>query len=765
VFAQYGMDLFLDQKRDILHSPAVAYLVALMDCITKGYRREDVIRLIKTGLTQLSLDEGELLENYANQYRLMGSRWKKPLEKGLMTHGEDKIAELEALRCRLMEPILQFAEEFKQEKTVEEKVRRLYHFLREDAGVPQKLEALIEEQLEGGKAEAAEETAQIWNIIVGILEQLIAIVGEENLSLSAFNLVLTAGFEAVEIGVLPPTLDGIIMGTMQRTRSSRVKALLVLGANEGVLPALGGGDSILSEEEKLWLNARGIELCKIDELRVMEENLAIYKNLARPTEEVWMSCSASDEEGKAINPSSIFTKIAEIYPGLEIEKDILNQGEAMGLIGGMESTLEHVATALRKAEGEDSLEDPLKEAALWFKAYRPEAFNKIWRGLHFDNKAEQLTTEIAQSLYLKEANNPLTLSPSRLELFGKCPFSHFVSYGLRPEQPRDYTVEALDMGDLYHRCLMLLSRRLSVGGKEITAEDSLWMTISREDCDAAVEEILEGEMETYREGLLKAGAAEAYRGDRIKEICKETAWNMITQVRAGKIISMEYEVPFGKGRNLSPIIIQHEGKEIHIEGKIDRMDTLVGERIKVVDYKSGKDKYSEAEALGGWKLQLFVYLRAGCRAEKKPAGAFYFHIDEPRIDAGGCSEEEVAAYIEKEIPKIFKMDGVMVNDEEVVASIAGDFDRYSTIVPVKKTKGVYGGTSPGKVLEEEEFTQLVCAVYQKVDELCIQLSSGIIEIKPRRTESQSACTHCKFKGICKFDASFEGCEYVKIRSK
>ena len=758
VFAQHGIDLFLDKKRDILHSPAVAFIIALMDVISGGYAKEDVLRLLKTGLSDLEVEEIEALENYADTYYIRGPRWKTPFTKGVTEYGEEGLARLEASRAKVMDDLLLFAEDFKGGKTVKEKVETTYKYLKEKAKIPEKLEELMERQLKEGDEEAAEETAQIWNIAVKIMDQLVAVIGEENISMKDYNTLFRAGFEAVEIGLLPPTVDGLVMGTMQRSRSSRIRATLILGANEGVLPAAVSGDGLFSEEEKERLN-EGRVVCKSDSLRMEEENLAIYKNIAKTGEELWVSCSASDEEGRAEEPSLIFEKIREIFD-IEPEKDLANREDPMGFLGGKYSTLSHLAGALRRWDRGEAISDAMMEALLWYRKNAPEQYGRLMAGLEYTNRAENIGQDLASGLYRKEGVPDFSFSSSRLEKYGKCPFSHFVGYGLRPLERRSYEIAPLDVGDLCHRCLMKLSERLTKEGVEIREESSPWMTVSKEECDRLVEEILLKEGRTYREGLISSGREQEYRGERVKQICRESAWIMVDHVRKGAILAMGYEVPFGRSYPMKPIQVPYGDGTIFIEGKIDRIDQLEDGYVKVIDYKSGNATYSEEEAKAGWKLQLFVYLLAASGEEKKPAGAFYFPISEPFIDASGKEKNVVRQSLEKDLRKEFKMDGILLNKDKVIRGVAGEFSRFSDIAPVERVQGSPKPTA--KVLDEEEFHALLSAVSLRIEEMSREIVTGEIGIHPRKTKTIAACTHCDYKGICKFDRAIEGCDYVRI---
>ena len=763
VFAEYGLDLFMDNKRDIMHSPVVNFILALLDILGSGYRTEDVFRLLKTGLGPLSDDEISDLQNYTVKYKIRGSGWKKDFTKGVTdrTLGSTEEARINALkrlnnlRQTIISPILKFGNEFKDAVTVDQRVRILYAFLSETCRLPQKTEALIKEQQGDNQLELAQETAQIWNIAVENMDQLVEILGDEKLSMDTFAKLLTAGFEAVEVGVLPPTLDGLMMGTMQRTRSSRIKAMVVMGANEGILPAEPNTDAILNEDEKLQLLEKGIELCKVDQARSMEERLAIYRNLSKASDYLWVGYAASDDKGNAIRPSSVFEKIREIFPNLTVEKDVLNRNQPLDLIQAKDATLRHLTHALREAKAGSEFPDIWKQVLVWYQQNDKSDLDLVEQGLTFNTKMKKVDKTLVDALYKNDPEQVLSISPSRLERFAKCPFAYFVKHGMRPSDETLYEVGPMEMGDLYHRCLMVVSTILTQGvpeGALITDPGSPWMTVTKEEADQMVMDFVNQEIPGFGEGILESDKTQQYRTKRILAVCREAVWRMISHVQKGEILSMKFEEEFGSGKPIRPIQIQVGDERMLIEGKIDRFDLLPGERVKIIDYKSGTDSFSEVEATSGWKLQLMVYLRAAMEEKREPAGAFYFHVQEPSVDAGAITEKRdsqaFSDKLEDEIRKCFTMDGAMVGDPDVIAAIAGDDKR---IIPVKSGKNIY---------TQAEFADLQLRVNARIDQMCRELLGGNIGITPLKIKDNTACKYCDYKGICMFDNRMEGCYYI-----
>lgn len=768
VFKEYGIDLVSDTSKDILQSSIVQYITALMDVVVEKYRTDLMIKMLKSGFGDLTNDEITDLENYAIKYKIRGTMWKRPFVRGESEYGAEALVRMNAVREKAL-AFMPDLEAIFEAETCGEFISGLYGFLYEKVKLPEKIADLTVLQTEQGRPDLAEETAQIWGKVIGIFDQMSEIMGEQKFRAAAFRDLFEAGISQVEIGILPPTKDGLMMGTMQRTRTGEMKALVVVGANEGVLPNEKPGSGLFGSDEKNLFKENGIELCKVDDVRFLEERMGIYRNLSKPRERLWISYSLSDDEGGPARPSGVFTKLAGLFGDTPVARDALNRQTDAELVGAGPAGLRHLTEALQAACEGKPLAPHWHEALTWFKQNKPEALEPIRAGIAFTNKQEDLGREMTAALYMgniestrEEALEPspeLSLSPSRLERYARCPFSHFVQYGLKPEERRIFEIAPREIGDIYHECLMEMSRHLTARGIAITDPASPWMTISREECRTFVEDVIAKKSGTYREGILEAGNEEKYRGRRITDICEKVCWAVIEQVRAGEILRSSFEAPFGRGRRIPPIPVNlGEGRTAYIEGKIDRVDYLPGERIKIIDYKTGNENFSVAEAEAGYRLQLMLYLEASLERRMKPAGVFYFKISEPMVDASGAAigPEEISDKIQKS----FKLNGVIVDDPNVIRNVAGDFSGISDVVPIRINKeGLISGTGKDNLLTDEEFESLREKVCEKVTDICKSLAGGGIEIHPMKTAATSACAYCRYKGICRFDTIFEGCSY------
>ena len=426
-----------------------------------------------------------------------------------------------------------------------------------------------------------------------------------------------------------------------------------------------------------------------------------------------------------------------------------------------------MANALERYTEGEPLPEFTEDGLDWYKTHDPEKLETIRRGLSFTNKAEDLGREMASRLFRKDAAADMSISPSRLEKFSRCPFSHFVSYGLKPEERRVFQVAPREIGDVYHSCLMKLTERLTVPGLPLTDPTSPWMTITDDELRELAEGFVREETSNYREGLFKLGKEEEYRTSRMYDAVVEVCRNLVEQVRAGAILEGRFEAAFGRGQKIPPIaidtVIDGKHEKAYIEGKIDRVDYLPDSRVKIIDYKTGNEKFSIKEAEKGYRLQLMLYLEAALGGEKKPAGVFYFHISEPMVNMTGksdpASDPKGVEELKKAIAKEFKLNGILVDDPQVIRNIAGDFEGFSEIIPVRVNKdGDYSSTgkTEGQMLTEDQFSDLRDKVADTVSEKVTELLKGKVAINPMKTKDISACHFCEYKGICRFDTIFEG---------
>ena len=793
-FVRWGIPVFIDQKRKVIQHPVVGFLLSLLEIIGNGYRDNAVMQLIKSGFLGFAEEEQDALENYVQQFKIRGTLWKKPFSRMGDNYTAEELNRFNELRERVVSVIEAARDRIGKYNTAGEKIKGLYGFLADDFMMEDRIEAMAKAQQEAGFLDGAAETAQSWNVICRIFDQIVETVGEERLSGRALRQIVEAGLAEMEIGIVPVNPDSVLVGTMQRTRVGRVKALLVLGANEGLLPLQKTDEGLLSEREKAVLEEMDLEFSRTEDMVKQEERLAIYRTLSQPEERLYVSCSRIDETGGELRPSAVFRELENFLQRRAESDDSvvlgdLEDGSVPEIAVSPKGAISYLTDAFREYLEDGKLDEDWLYAGLWYGSHEPEEMERIRRGMEFDNKQNALGGQLADALYRGD-RRAIEASASRLEKYSGCPFAHFISYGLRPEDLRVFEMGPREIGDIYHECIMKLSQRLTAGEDSlqsleavpvaITDPDSRWMKITREECREEIRKILQEETGTYREGLLASGRNESYRTERIVDICSRVAWAMIGQVRRGRIREMYFEQPFARGAQLPPIRVTAGEHEVLIKGKIDRMDVLemaehedgLERAVRIVDYKTGGDSVDVEHFRSGYKLQLMLYLKAATqKQEVKPAGVFLFKIREIDADADMKNIYPGREAMEERMEDAYKLEGIVLDDMDLIDAMDTEIGGASKVLPIKyvKKNGTYSGSSGGYLFSREEFEELSAQVDLQVDRICREICDGKIDIRPKKEKKKdmegnykTSCKYCSYKSICMFDTAFPGCWYERV---
>ncbi|MFR4019682.1 MAG: PD-(D/E)XK nuclease family protein, partial [Clostridia bacterium] len=793
-FVRWGIPVFIDQKRKVIQHPVVGFLLSLLEIIGSGYRDSAVMQLIKSGFLGFAEEEQDALENYVQQFKIRGTLWKKPFSRMGDNYTAEELNRFNELREQVVSVIETARDRIGKYNTAGEKIRGLYGFLADDFMMEDRIEAMAKAQQEAGFLDGAAETGQSWNVICRIFDQIVETVGEERLSGRALRQIVEAGLAEMEIGIVPVNPDSVLVGTMQRTRVGRVKALLVLGANEGLLPLQKTDEGLLSEREKAVLEEMDLEFSRTEDMVKQEERLAIYRTLSQPEERLYVSCSRIDETGGELRPSAVFRELENFLQSRAESDDSavlgdLEDGEVTEIAVSPKGAISYLTDAFREYLEDGKLDEDWLYAGLWYGSHEPEEMERIRRGMEFDNEQNALGGQLADALYRGD-RRAIEASASRLEKYSGCPFAHFISYGLRPEDLRVFEMGPREIGDIYHECIMKLSQRLTAGEDSfqgldavpvaITDPDSRWMKITQEECREEIRRILQEETGTYREGLLSSGRNESYRTERIVDICSRVAWAMIGQVRRGRIREMYFEQPFARGAQLPPIRVTAGEHEVLIKGKIDRMDVLdmpehedgLETAVRIVDYKTGGDSVDVEHFRSGYKLQLMLYLKAATqKQEVKPAGVFLFKIREIDADADARTVVPGEAAAEERMEDAYKLEGIVLDDMDLIDAMDTEIGGASKVLPIKyvKKNGTYSGSSGGYLFSREEFEELSAKVDRQVDRICREICDGKIDIRPKKEKKKdmegnykTSCKYCSYKSICMFDTAFPGCRYERV---
>ena len=773
VLGSFGVPVFMDSKRSVMHSPAAALVSALLDMSAEGLKPASVTSFIKQGLVRLAPEDGadpddpagpaEEFENYVRQFRLRGKAFLTPLRYGKDRYSEEEFEALEGFRSRLAEILTPFLDGFKEAKTCEEKCRALYNYLDQILELPAALEALAASLSEDGMPDAAEETAQAWKSICSLLDQAVTLMGDQQIGAKEFRDMIEDALSDISIGVLPQAEGRVQLGTVTRSRLQGVRALFVCDVNDGLIPSDAGRETLLTETELKGLEDMGYTLSKRSEVLTAEERLAVHQALAAPVERLYLSWCSSAENEEALKPSPLIVEYQERFPQAAVLYDVENRPDRADLLQSGTTARRRIFTELRRAadqgRGEDAVPPLWREVYNDLKARRDPAASAAEQALFYDISSPALSEQQVRGLF--EQDGAFSFSASRLENFSSCPFKHFIQYGLSPDEQEVFEIDGAAVGSVHHEALLRLSRMLSApardNGLAITDPASLWMTVTDDQLTSMLDGILEELKETGFGGLLTSGGAESYRTGRIRGVCLQFARQMVEQVRRGRISAMYFETGFGRNRKFPPVRVETSLGTVNVEGRIDRIDMLKGENgeyVKVIDYKSGSTTFDRGKIVKGLSLQLSTYLEGALGDGKsRPAGMFYFQIKEPSAEAdlADVISGRLPQKILETVREQYRLSGMVVDEPDVLAAI----DRK---IPEEGRSDIIGykTSDRGKVtckdmVTAEELEGFRADFRRTLKGICGRLTAGEISPRPRSYDSQTdSCTWCAYKAICMY---------------
>lgn len=801
VFQDYEIPFFLDQERPASFHPLVEFIRSAVEVITRGWRYNAVFRCIKTGFlfplpkenksAQEWRNKASRLENYVLALGIQGSRWldEKPWEypfkdtleeelageaaerKKASEEEEKALVEINNTRSFLVTFLNAFQQEFKKATNVQEKTSALFHFL-ENVSARERLDCWSKEDLKYGNLEKSREHIQIYNGVINLLEQLVEIMGEIDVSSAQFLRILEAGLDNLSLSLVPPSLDRVVVGDIERTRPGKIRCAFILGANDGVLPARLQEDGIFSDEERRNLENAGLELAPGIKRRLLDQQFLIYMALTRPTSILWVSYPRSDEEGRPLMPSLLITFLKDLFPSLKEqflhdEEDMQYPSSEKNEAG--ESTAEKIIPYLAHPRQTLSLlalqlgrwKKGEKIHHLWWDIYNWYVRSEKWReegqrllkGLFYRNNELPIAKNVSRRLYGEQWK----ASVSRLERYRACPFSQFLSYGLKLRERKLYRLESMDIGRFFHMALRNVT--LSFQEKQID-----FSSLNEKTCLAIVEEEVDKLVPKLQKEILLSSTRYLYLASRLKKTVGLAVLQMAEHYRRSQFRPIGAELSFGRGKDLpSPEFNLKGGGMVEMAGRIDRIDLARDKEgkayLRIIDYKSGPANLLLTEVFYGLSLQLFAYLDIILSASPQwlkedalPAGIFYFRVHAPLINAeGGLSKEELAG----ELMKRYRMKGRLLADPEVIRLMDNRLSRgYSPVIPagLNEKGGLYKNSA---VLSLEQFAFLQKYVRFVLRSTAEEISKGEVGIQPFKFGKKKACTFCAYKAVCQFDPSLE----------
>ncbi len=773
IFKDYEIPYFLDKKLELLNNPLIILITSAFEILFKDWSYESVFKYLKTGLTGIENNYIDVLENFVLEYGVKGYKWtvKEIISESWFNNNEELSEEkifISEIMDEVRRPLLVFHNKIKGKHKVSHICKAIYEFLI-DIHAFERINEWIEKFDEIGLEDKVKEYSQVEESVIDILDQAVDVMGDKDLDSYDFFKILNSGFNNEEIGVIPVALDQVNIGDVARIKGRDVKALYIVGVNDGILPASKKEEGILSDNDRNILSEIGIELASNTRNKVFEEQFLLYTVLTISSDYLMISYPMADFEGKSLRPSIVISRIKKILPKLVEESDLYDLSSYKDKLNKVISpipTFNELILAMRKNCDEENVEEYWREVYKWYKD-SPEYENKvknIFKGLDYSNLKNHVNKNNLRELYANE-DGKLMFSVSRLEKYAECPFSYFVQYGLKAKNRKIYEFTPPDLGSFVHDILDLFTNR-------VKKEGILWSELNNERCKEIVSNLIDIRLSEQTNSILNSSKRFKYLSQRFKRVISKSVTVMAEQIGKGEFEVFKTEFDFGNYKTGEAVMLNlQDDEKVYLQGRIDRIDTLDldGQTyIRIIDYKTGAKKFDLNELYYGLQMQLLVYLDAIIKNSKYilekqvvPGAVLYFKVDDPIIKS---KKEMTTEEVETEVLEELKLKGLVLKDAKVVKAMDRDIEGYSLVIPAAfKKDGDFKSTSD--VVTEEESTLLREYVNRKMISLCEDMLCGDIKIEPTKQANRSYCEYCDFSSICQFDTSIKDNKYKIVGKK
>ena len=717
-FHRCGIPEYLSGTEDILQKSVISTVLSAMDAALGGFEQRSVLRYLRSVLSPVEPDLCDFVENYAVIWGIRGKKWLEEWKNhpeglsGIWDETSEKLlTDMESARRMALEPLARLAKGFDDSRTMKEQVEGLYRFL-EEIHLEARLDALAQEMDDLGDNRSAQILNQLWEILMGALEQLHDVLGNTHWDAETFTRLFQLLLSQYDVGTIPPVLDAVQVGPISAQRLHQQKHLIILGAQEGNLPGYSGSVGILTDQERVALRELGVPLTGGNLEGIQAEFAEIYGVFCGAADSVTVYTSGAQ-------PSFVYRRLSRMAGNEETVQ--------MDLTAAKGNAFDAGAYLVRGNDREKAE-----------KLGLGDVYEEVLAGRDYNLGA--MSRENVHSLYGKT----LTLSASQIDRQAECRLSYFLRYGLRAKERKEAAVDPAEFGTYVHAVLENTARTIKgMGGfQKVSLEDTLAIAekFSDEYAQAHFAQ-LDSERITY---LFKRNTQEL--GMVVRELWEE--------LQGSQFQPEDFEVNFGGEEGLPPIAFRGREMSAILRGFVDRVDTWANgptTYYRIVDYKTGRKDFDYCDVFNGVGLQMLLYLFALQESGNSvvgdrpiPAGVQYFPARAPYVSADGRLTDEDA---DKERGKDWKRKGLLLKDEQVLLAMEPSENPKRLCYTTRKD-----GSLVGDLADREQLKQLKAYVFQILGKMVDEIASGNVEANPyTRGTSHSACDYCPYGAVCHKD--------------
>lgn len=765
VLRRYGIPFFMDRREPVSHHPLAELTRSAMRLATYGWQHQDWFGALKTGLVRAAEADLDRLENAALEHGWTGRMWLQPH----FGRPQQRVTEaFEELRARLTRPFANFADALAagppsgvSSRQLAAAIRTLWAELEVERTLAVWAETVAERFLQTNVQ--SEVHAAVLDQMHEWLDHLVLAFGDERLPPEQWLPILEAGLAHLTVGVIPPALDQVLVGAVDRSRNPELKLVLLLGLNEGLFPVRAEPGPLLTAAECAQLQRLGVRAGLSEPEQFGRERYLAYIACTRAGQRLVISCARRDATGRASNPSLFFHELEQLTGLKAVEFDAPTRWTEAEHSCELDARV--AAVCAGRAAG---LPDEADAAALAQVANLP-VFEPIRTRVSRVREAlalERLQPATVEALYGTELETAIVA----LEDFAACPFRFFAARGLRLEERRLFEYDERDLGRFQHAVLHEFHRRVRATGRH-------WRHLNAVEARVIVRDIAETLLPDFEGGRFGHSAAARFAAELAVERLDRLIGVLIDWMEQYEFDPVAAELEFGLQREGLPAwrLALSNGRALVLRGRVDRLDLHFRDEealAVVMDYKSSGRQFDPVKLHHGLELQLFAYLRMleQLRQPERffeikrlvPAGVFYVPVNgnataslraRTRHEARhNAPEHRLQAY---QHSGRFRADVLDWLDNRRAEQ--GDQFRYR-----RNRDGTPSASSKDPV-EPGRLNELLAAVEAHIRSFAERIFEGDVAVSPYRLRTETACDHCAFREVCRFDPWVQPYRRLSVR--
>ncbi len=785
-FEDYGLPFFIDKQKSLSQHAVIGLICSALQVVSGGFSHSDVFAYLKSGLVSIErydidpvrnsakgakAEEGkifsgvDLLENYCLAFGINGNDWQSEEDWRFQGEQDQQFDEerINQIRREAGGPLLELRDKLcpigNPAKTIsaEEFTRVIFDFL-DGLGVGERIAEWIEEAVELKNYATVNEHRQFYERLVDVFDELVEVFAGQEMTCADFLAIINLAFSQLTLAFIPPTLDQVLVGSIERSRHPDLKAVFLIGSTQKQFPVPVIFESILTDEDRKAAEKSEFSLAATVSQKLVERQYLAYIAFTRPSEFLCVTYPLADDKGSATVRSQFIANLESLFENLNEES-----------IAGKQIDIENVHSETELVDllcsqlGKDVFRDSWLVTRDLLRASRErlgELLNDICAdgelaelgatvrsAISYDNCA-RLDKQIVKKLFGRQ----ITSSATKIGTFARCPYQYFARYVLELKEREEFKFEPLDVGIFYHRVLDALLKQLNARKKDFaTVQDDELLKLLRGEISKLVQ------TDSFVSHFARHSAHNEFIITCASETVEDCVLAIAEMVRAGSFKPALSEVSFGEVKDSVDNLGEYKiglsaGRGLFLNGKIDRLDiaSLDDEKIAIVfDYKRRDKSFSWAKSYYGLDMQLPIYILAVRNAThskiKNTVGAFNMPVEVSPKKSTIDELAKKARSFDYKAKGIFNGEFFQQLDKEALK----DSEFYNFYVT--KDSEPYGNYEKRGVLKPADFEKVLRFTERKIVQLAEEILSGKIDVKPYRLGTESPCSYCKYKSVCRFD--------------